>query len=194
MRIGVLAGNLPFIRANNKVNFNSLSGIIAGVILTIAGIIVLIGPTNTTRSNMTSTPTNSTSVGGSDCKRGVNAGRTEAGTDFNSQIKYNKNGHNYSSEGQAFFSCYNPAYDQEYARLQFGHQQNSSSSVIPSSQQQNTTCDKVGYASCYSMGYSAGKSSYYSSESFGCLPPIVLNSTQNHNYCLGYHTAPSQAI
>jgi hypothetical protein len=40
--IGVLAGNLPFIGANNKVNFNSLSGIIAGVILTIAGIIVLI--------------------------------------------------------------------------------------------------------------------------------------------------------
>jgi uncharacterized RDD family membrane protein YckC len=40
--IGVLAGNLPFIGANNKVNFNSLSGIIAGIILTIAGIIVLI--------------------------------------------------------------------------------------------------------------------------------------------------------
>ena len=40
--IGVLAGNLPFIGANNQVNFNSLSGIIAGVILTIAGIIVLI--------------------------------------------------------------------------------------------------------------------------------------------------------
>jgi uncharacterized RDD family membrane protein YckC len=40
--IGVLAGNLPFIGANNKVNFNSLSGIIAGVILTIVGIIVVI--------------------------------------------------------------------------------------------------------------------------------------------------------
>jgi uncharacterized RDD family membrane protein YckC len=40
--IGVLAGNLPFVGANNQVNFNSLSGIIAGVILTIAGIIVLI--------------------------------------------------------------------------------------------------------------------------------------------------------
>src|SRR3989442_2755482 len=40
--IGVLAGNLLFIGANNKVNFNSLSGIIAGIILTIAGIIVLI--------------------------------------------------------------------------------------------------------------------------------------------------------
>src|SRR6266581_6960758 len=40
--IGVLAGNLPFVGANNKVNFNSLSGIIVGVILTIAGIIVLI--------------------------------------------------------------------------------------------------------------------------------------------------------
>jgi hypothetical protein len=40
--IDVLAGNLPFIGANNQVNFNSLSGIIAGVILIIAGIIVLI--------------------------------------------------------------------------------------------------------------------------------------------------------
>jgi hypothetical protein len=40
--IGVLAGNLPFIGANNKVNFNSLTGIITGIILTIAGIIVLI--------------------------------------------------------------------------------------------------------------------------------------------------------
>jgi uncharacterized RDD family membrane protein YckC len=36
----VLAGSLPFIGANNKVNFNSLSGIIVGIILTIAGIIV----------------------------------------------------------------------------------------------------------------------------------------------------------
>jgi uncharacterized RDD family membrane protein YckC len=40
--ISVLAGNLPFVGANNQLNFNSLSGIIAGVILTIAGIIVLI--------------------------------------------------------------------------------------------------------------------------------------------------------
>jgi uncharacterized RDD family membrane protein YckC len=40
--IGVLAGNLPFVGANNKVNLNSFSGIIAGVVLTIAGIIVLI--------------------------------------------------------------------------------------------------------------------------------------------------------
>jgi hypothetical protein len=40
--IGVLAGNLPFVGANNKVNLNSFSGIIAGVILIIAGIIVLI--------------------------------------------------------------------------------------------------------------------------------------------------------
>jgi uncharacterized membrane protein len=40
--IGVLAGNLPFIGANNQVNINPLSGIIAGVILTFAGIIVLI--------------------------------------------------------------------------------------------------------------------------------------------------------
>jgi len=38
----VLVGNLPFISANNQINFNSLSGLIAGVILTIAGIIVLI--------------------------------------------------------------------------------------------------------------------------------------------------------
>ena len=40
--IGVLAGNLPFMGANNQVNINSFSGIIAGVVLTIAGIIVLI--------------------------------------------------------------------------------------------------------------------------------------------------------
>jgi len=40
--IGVLAGNLPFIGANNKVNFSSLSGIIVGAILTVAGIIILI--------------------------------------------------------------------------------------------------------------------------------------------------------
>jgi uncharacterized RDD family membrane protein YckC len=40
--IGVLAGNLPFIGANNQVNFNSFSGIIAGVVLTVVGIIVLI--------------------------------------------------------------------------------------------------------------------------------------------------------
>ena len=40
--IGVLVGNLPFVGANNQVNINSLSGIIAGVILIIAGIIVLI--------------------------------------------------------------------------------------------------------------------------------------------------------
>ncbi|MDP9288207.1 MAG: hypothetical protein M3P08_08430 [Thermoproteota archaeon] len=40
--IGVLAGNLPFIGANNQVNLNSLSGIIVGVILTIAGIVVVI--------------------------------------------------------------------------------------------------------------------------------------------------------
>jgi uncharacterized RDD family membrane protein YckC len=40
--IGVIAGNLPFIGANNKVNLGSLSGIIAGVILIVAGIIILI--------------------------------------------------------------------------------------------------------------------------------------------------------
>lgn len=40
--IGMLAGNLPFIGANNKVNFSSLSGIIVGAILTVAGIIILI--------------------------------------------------------------------------------------------------------------------------------------------------------
>jgi hypothetical protein len=38
----VLASNLPFGSANNQFNFNSLSGIIVGIILTIAGIIVLI--------------------------------------------------------------------------------------------------------------------------------------------------------
>jgi len=40
--IGVIAGNLPFIGANNKVNFGSLSGIIAGAILIVVGIIILI--------------------------------------------------------------------------------------------------------------------------------------------------------
>ena len=40
--VGVLAGNLPFVGANNKVNFSSLSGIIVGVILIVAGIIILI--------------------------------------------------------------------------------------------------------------------------------------------------------
>lgn len=40
--IGVLAGNLPFVGANNTINFTSFSGIIVGVILTVAGIIGLI--------------------------------------------------------------------------------------------------------------------------------------------------------
>jgi hypothetical protein len=40
--VGVLAGNLPFVGANNQVNLNSFSGIIAGVILTITGIVILI--------------------------------------------------------------------------------------------------------------------------------------------------------
>jgi hypothetical protein len=40
--IGVLAGNLPFVGANNQLSVNFFSGIIAGVILFIAGIIVLI--------------------------------------------------------------------------------------------------------------------------------------------------------
>ena len=40
--IGVLVGNLPFIGANNQVNINSFSGIIAGVILAVSGIIFLI--------------------------------------------------------------------------------------------------------------------------------------------------------
>jgi hypothetical protein len=40
--IGVLAGNLPFVGANNAVNFTSFGGIIFGVILTVAGIIGLI--------------------------------------------------------------------------------------------------------------------------------------------------------
>jgi uncharacterized RDD family membrane protein YckC len=43
--IGVIAGNLPFIGANNKVNFGSLGGIIAGAILIIVGIIILIAGT-----------------------------------------------------------------------------------------------------------------------------------------------------
>jgi uncharacterized RDD family membrane protein YckC len=76
VRIGVLAGNLPFIGANNKVNFNSLSGIIAGIIITIAGIIVLIAgvivlildrrrirpTTQTTLSSSPSTPTDTETI------------------------------------------------------------------------------------------------------------------------------------
>jgi uncharacterized repeat protein (TIGR01451 family) len=40
--IGVLVGNLPFVGANNQVNISLLAGIIAGILLIIAGIIVLI--------------------------------------------------------------------------------------------------------------------------------------------------------
>jgi uncharacterized RDD family membrane protein YckC len=40
--IGVIAGNLPFVGANNKISFTSLSGIIVGAILIFVGIIVLI--------------------------------------------------------------------------------------------------------------------------------------------------------
>jgi hypothetical protein len=40
--IGVLAGNLPFVGANNQLNVNIFGGIIAGVVLFIAGIIILI--------------------------------------------------------------------------------------------------------------------------------------------------------
>jgi hypothetical protein len=40
--VGVLVGNLPFVAANNQVNLNSLSGVIAGSILIVIGIIVLI--------------------------------------------------------------------------------------------------------------------------------------------------------
>jgi hypothetical protein len=40
--IGVFVGNLPFIGANNQINFNSLTGIIVGPLLIIAGIIILI--------------------------------------------------------------------------------------------------------------------------------------------------------
>lgn len=40
--IGVIAGNLPFIGANNKVNFGLLGGIIVGGILIVVGIIILI--------------------------------------------------------------------------------------------------------------------------------------------------------
>jgi hypothetical protein len=42
VNVGVLAGNLPFVGPNNQVNFNSLNGIIVGVILSITGIVVLI--------------------------------------------------------------------------------------------------------------------------------------------------------
>jgi hypothetical protein len=40
--VGALVGNLPFVGANNQVNLNSLSGVIAGSILIVVGIIVLI--------------------------------------------------------------------------------------------------------------------------------------------------------
>lgn len=40
--IGVISGNLPFIGANNKVNFGPLGGIIVGGILIVVGIIILI--------------------------------------------------------------------------------------------------------------------------------------------------------
>ncbi len=40
--VGVLVGNLPFVGANNQVNLNSLSGVIAGSILIVVGIIVLV--------------------------------------------------------------------------------------------------------------------------------------------------------
>jgi hypothetical protein len=40
--IGVLVGSLPLIGANNQININSFSGIIAGVILAVSGIIFLI--------------------------------------------------------------------------------------------------------------------------------------------------------
>ena len=42
VRIGVLAGYLPFIGTNNQVNVNFLGGIIAGIFLIVAGIILLI--------------------------------------------------------------------------------------------------------------------------------------------------------
>ena len=73
--VDVSAGNLPFISANNKVNFNSLSGVIVGPILTIAGIIVLIagvkllaldrtrtGPRIQTTSSAATTPETETIV------------------------------------------------------------------------------------------------------------------------------------
>jgi hypothetical protein len=40
--IGVLVGSLPLIGTNNQVNINSFSGILAGVILAVSGIIFLI--------------------------------------------------------------------------------------------------------------------------------------------------------
>ena len=74
--IGVLVGNFPFIGANNQLNINSFSGIIAGVILTVSGIIVLITgaivlildrrkispKTQTTLSSSSSSPSSSTTT------------------------------------------------------------------------------------------------------------------------------------
>jgi uncharacterized RDD family membrane protein YckC len=67
--IGVLVGNLPFVSANNQVNLNSLSGIIAGSVLIVAGIIVLIAgiivtaldrrKTTTTTITQTTSPSSS---------------------------------------------------------------------------------------------------------------------------------------
>jgi uncharacterized RDD family membrane protein YckC len=67
--IGVLVGNLPFMGANNQVNLNSLSGIIAGSVLIVAGIIVLIAgitvaaldrrKTTTTTITQTTSPSSS---------------------------------------------------------------------------------------------------------------------------------------
>jgi RDD family len=68
--IGVLVGNLPFIGANNQVNFNSLIEIIAGALVVIAGIIILIAGVivlaldrqRTTRKTQTISPSSYTAA------------------------------------------------------------------------------------------------------------------------------------
>jgi uncharacterized RDD family membrane protein YckC len=67
--VGVLVGNLPFVSTNNQVNLNSLSGIIAGSVLIVAGIITLIAgiiivaldrrKTTTTTITQTTSPSSS---------------------------------------------------------------------------------------------------------------------------------------
>jgi len=83
-----------------------------------------INMTNTApSSNMTRASVNNTSTvgGSSDCERGKSAGVVDADNDFNSHLGYNRNGHGGGNEVSGFLNCYEAAYDQEYARLQFGH-------------------------------------------------------------------------
>ena len=75
--VGVLVGNLPFVGANNQVNLNSLSGIIAGAVLIVVGIIILIAggivvaldrrktttTTTITRTSMPSSSSETTATG-----------------------------------------------------------------------------------------------------------------------------------